>query len=410
MTRDASHASTARRVLTIIGTRPEGIKLAPVVRALARRAPHLESRVAITGQHSHMLDQVIERFGIGRDYDLRIMRDGQSLPDVAVACLSGLDGVIAEYRPDMVLVQGDTATACFGALAAFLRRTQVGHVEAGLRSGQKWAPYPEEMFRRVSDVLTDAYFAPTLDARDHLLQENVNPANVHVTGNTVVDALLEAAETLAPIADSRVREVLERERPLVLLTAHRRESFGAPLARVFASVRALVESEQVDVLFPVHPNPNVREAAYAALGDHPSVHLVEPLDYFDLVQVLQRSALVLTDSGGIQEEAPTFGVPVLVLRDVTERPEGVRTGAVRLVGTDPDRILAESRRALGGSLAADRRPLNPYGDGHAAERIADIVAHRLCGTPRTTVDWDAKPVADLARLDALRRALSEARA
>ncbi|NUO65211.1 MAG: UDP-N-acetylglucosamine 2-epimerase (non-hydrolyzing) [Gemmatimonadaceae bacterium] len=408
MTLDEQQQS-ARRVLTIIGTRPEGIKLAPVVRALARRAPRLESRVAITGQHSQMLDQVIDRFGIGRDYDLRIMRDGQSLPDVAVACLSGLDKVIAEFRPDIVLVQGDTATACFGALAAFLRRTQVGHVEAGLRSGQKWAPYPEEMFRRVSDVLTDAYFAPTLEAREHLLRENVNPANVHVTGNTVVDALLEAAETHAPVADPLVREVLESDRPLVLLTAHRRESFGAPLERVFASVRELAATERVEVLFPVHPNPNVRESARAALGGQPHVHLVEPLDYFDLVQVLQRASLVLTDSGGIQEEAPTFGVPVLVLRDVTERPEGLRTGVVRLVGTDPELILAESRRALGGSLAG-RRPMNPYGDGHAAERIADIVAHRLCGTPRETTDWDATPTVDVARLDALRRSLAGARA
>ena len=405
----AERGSRRARVLTVIGTRPEGIKLAPVVRALGRRSSHIESRVAITGQHSHMLDGVMERFGIARDYDLRIMRDGQALPDVATACLAGLGEVISEFRPDLVLVQGDTATACFGALAAFLHRAEVGHVEAGLRSGHKWAPYPEEIFRRVSDVLSDAYFAPTFQARDHLLAENVNPASVYVTGNTVVDALLEAAEVRAPVADPTVRDLLESDRPLVLLTAHRRESFGAPMSRIFSAVRRLADRD-VNLLFPVHPNPNVRESAYAALADHPRIHLVEPLDYFDLVQVLYRAALVLTDSGGIQEEAPTFGVPVLVLREVTERPEGLLTGVVRLVGTDPALILAESENALDGSLANRRRPMNPYGDGRAAERIADIVCHRLAGTPRTTTDWDGTPTVDVARLDALRRPLARARA
>ena len=397
------------RVLTVIGTRPEGIKLAPVVRALGRRASHIESRVAVTGQHSEMLDAVMDRFGLARDYDLQIMRDGQSLPDVATACLAGLGEVISQFRPDLVLVQGDTATACFGALAAFLHRAQVGHVEAGLRSGHKWAPYPEEIFRRVSDVLTDAYFAPTAQARDHLLAENVNAANVHVTGNTVVDALLEAAEVRAPIADPTVRELLEGDRPLVLLTAHRRESFGAPMSRIFTAVRQLADSEQVEVLFPVHPNPNVRESARLALADHPHIHLVEPLDYFDLGQVLHRAALVLTDSGGIQEEAPTFGVPVLVLREVTERPEGLLTGVVRLVGTDSELIVTEAKNALNGTLIKGRRPLNPYGDGHAAERIADIVCHRLAGTPRTTTDWDGTPTVDIARIDALRSPLAGAR-
>ena len=410
MTQSGGAETPRKRVLTIIGTRPEGIKLAPVVRALARRSGELESRVAITGQHSEMLDQVVERFGIARDYDLGIMRDGQTLPDVATACLAGLAGVMADYRPDIVLVQGDTATACFGALAAFLHRTQVGHVEAGLRSGDKWSPYPEEIFRRVSDVLTDLYFAPTPQARDHLLRENVDPANVHVTGNTVVDALFEAAEACAPIADRRVRELVESERPLVLLTAHRRESFGAPMTRIFSAARALADDDGVNVLFPVHPNPNVREAAHAALADHPNVHLVEPLDYFDLVQVLYRASLVMTDSGGIQEEAPTFGRPVLVLREVTERPEGVRSGAVRLVGTDTRLILEEARKALAGDLYEGRRPLNPYGDGRAGERIADIVCHRLCQTPRTIGDWDGVPTVDVARLDALRRTLEGARA
>lgn len=410
MMRSAARTAPRKRVLTVIGTRPEGIKLAPVIRAMQRRAAHLESRVAITGQHSRMLDQVMERFGIARDYDLGIMRDGQTLPDVATACLSGLGEVISQFQPDIVVVQGDTATACFGALAAFLYRTQVGHVEAGLRSGHKWAPFPEEMFRRVSDVLTDAYFAPTSQARDHLLAENVNPANVHVTGNTVVDALLEAAESGAPVADASVRELLQRDRPLVLLTAHRRESFGAPMARIFSAVRMLADREDVDVIFPVHPNPNVREAAHEALGDHTRIHLVEPLDYFDLVHVLHRAALVLTDSGGIQEEAPTFGVPVLVLRDVTERPEGLLTGVVRLVGTDPDAIFAEAHRALEGTPVRVRHALNPYGDGQAAERIADIISHRLTALPRTTQDWDGVPTLDVRRLDALRRSLTGARA
>jgi UDP-N-acetylglucosamine 2-epimerase (non-hydrolysing) len=410
MTPPSGSISARRRVLTVIGTRPEGIKLAPVVRALNRRSPQFESRVVTTGQHSHLLDQVMTRFGIARDYDLGIMRDGQALPDVAAACLAGLGDVIADFKPDIVLVQGDTATACFGAIAAFLYRTQVGHVEAGLRSGEKWSPYPEEMFRRVSDVLTDAYFAPTPQARDHLLAENVNPANVHVTGNTVVDALLEAAETRTPVADPRVRELLESDRRLVLLTAHRRESFGEPMARIFEATRRLADAEPVNILFPVHPNPNVRVGAYAALGEHPNVHLVEPLDYFDLVQVLQRAALVLTDSGGIQEEAPTFGVPVLVLREVTERPEGVRVGAVRLVGTDTEAIVTGAQSSLEATrLTGAGSPLNPYGDGHAGERIADIVCHRLCGTPRSTTDWDGVPAADTERLNALRRSFAGAR-
>lgn len=398
----SGHVSGGRgarpRVLTIVGTRPEGIKLAPVVRALAARAEQLESRVAVTGQHSQMLDQVLDRFGIARDYDLRIMRERQQLPDVAVACLQGLAGVLTEYRPDLVLVQGDTATACFGAMAAFLHRVEVGHVEAGLRSGRKWAPYPEEMFRRVADVMTDVYFAPTPRARDFLRRENLPAEAIHVTGNTVVDALLEAVELAPPPSSAALRELLASGRRLVLLTAHRRESFGEPLRDVFAAARAIADEHDVEVIFPVHPNPNVREPAHALLGDHPRVHLVEPLDYFDLVQVLHRAALVLTDSGGIQEEAPTFGVPVLVLREVTERPEGVEAGVVRLVGTDRDAIVAAAASALDADPAESARAAcNPYGDGRAAERVADIVAHRLCGTPRTTQDWDGLAAVDAAR-------------
>lgn len=375
-----------RRTLVVIGTRPEGIKLAPVIEALARR-DEVETRVALTGQHTDLLDQVLRAFALEVHWDLGIMREGQDLFDVAQGCLSALRGVVESYKPDLVLVQGDTATVFFGALVAYFERTRVGHVEAGLRSRDKWRPYPEEIFRRLAGVVADLHFAPTPEARENLLAEGVDPATIHLTGNTVVDALQRIAGEQHPLESAELRAALEGGRRLVLITAHRRESFGEPLRRAFAAIRAAADRHPDTLFFyPVHPNPAVRSAASEVLAGHPGVVLADPLSYTDLVAALRASTLVLTDSGGIQEEAPSFGAPVLVLREVTERPEGVRVGAARLVGTDPVAIGEGIDALLEGSGGV--RVRNPYGDGHAGERIADIVVHALTGERRRTLDWD----------------------
>jgi UDP-N-acetylglucosamine 2-epimerase (non-hydrolysing) len=296
--------------------------------------------------------------------------------------------VLRDFRPSTVLVEGDTATVFVASLAAFFERVKVGHVEAGLRSRDKWAPFPEEIFRRLTDVVADHHFAPTPRAAAALLAEGVPKASVHVTGNTVVDALLEAAALERPVTNVELRAAIDDARArLILLTAHRRESFGEPLREIFRAVRDLADRvEDVRIVYPVHPNPNVLEPARALLSGHPRIALTGPLDYFDMVAALRRAALVLTDSGGIQEEAPTFGTPVLVLRDVTERPEGVEAGVAELVGTDRRRIVERAFAALASEPARERRP-NPYGDGRAGERIADIVVADLCGARRQTEDW-----------------------
>jgi UDP-N-acetylglucosamine 2-epimerase (non-hydrolysing) len=373
-----------KRVLVVVGTRPEAIKMAPVLEALRAHENVLESRLALTGQHSSLVDQVLETFGLEPAWDLGIMREGQTLYDVAEGCLSGLRNVVSEFSPDVLLVQGDTATVFFGSLVAFFERRLVGHVEAGLRSHDKWAPYPEEVFRRLTDVVTDFHFAPTRAAAANLIREGVAPDTVFVTGNTVVDALQTVAKSLPAPRNGAVASWMAHDGRRVLLTAHRRESFGEPIRRIFEAVRTWAErNPDVRILYPVHPNPNVRGPAGALLGDHPRIALTDPVDYFDLVGALE---VVLTDSGGIQEEAPTFGVPVLVLRDVTERPEGVDAGVAELVGSDPERILDAADRALG--RARDEvSHANPYGDGSAGVRIADIVRAALTGTPRATVDW-----------------------
>ncbi len=364
--------------------------MAPVVAALGARAPELETHVCLTGQHTEMVDQVLEAFSLRPDYELGIMREGQTLYDVVHRALDGLRGVVAELRPDVLLVQGDTATVFVGSLVGYFERVKVGHVEAGLRSHDKWAPFPEEIFRRLSDTLSDYYFAPTLRARDALLGEGVPHERIHVTGNTVVDALLSVTERDREVEDETLAGVLASGRRLVLLTAHRRESFGRPLREAFGAVRELVDTvPDVEVLYPVHPNPNVREPASQLLSDHPRIHLTAPLGYLDLVTALERADLVLTDSGGIQEEAPTFGTPVLVLREVTERPEGVEAGVAELVGTDAERIVASGLAALERGRGGARSG-NPYGDGRAGERIADILHADLTGRARGTTDWEGR--------------------
>ena len=378
----------AHRVLVVIGTRPEAIKMAPVVAAL-RGTEGVETRVCLTGQHTTLVDQVLEAFDLTPDDDLGIMKEGQDLYDVIHGALDGLRQVVRSFHPDVVLVQGDTATVFVGSLVAFFEGAKVGHVEAGLRSHDKWAPFPEEIFRRLSDVLSDYYFAPTELARAALSAEGVPADRIHVTGNTVVDALLTVTEQDRPVANQELARVLDGNRRLVLLTAHRRESFGAPLREVFAAVRELADVvSDIEIVYPVHPNPNVRVPAGELLSGHPRIHLTAPLDYLDLVTALKRAHLVLTDSGGIQEEAPTFGVPVLVLREVTERPEGIDAGVAELVGTDRERILARAQAALARGRA-DAVPPNPYGDGRAGARIADIVVADLSGSPRRTEDWQA---------------------
>ncbi len=382
---------TRPRVLLVIGTRPEAIKMAPVAEALCERDDMVESAVALTGQHTDMVDQALAAFSITPDFDLDIMKSGQTLYDVGRGCMEGLRDMIRNFEPAMMLVQGDTASVFFGSLVGFFERIQVGHVEAGLRSRNRWAPYPEELFRHMTDTLAELHFAPTALARQNLLDEGVSEDSIHVTGNTVVDALLRLARQEADIEDGVLAELLAGGGSLVLLTAHRRESFGQPLCRVFCAVREIANRcPDVEVIYPVHPNPHVVRPAREHLADHPRVHLTDPLTYPDLLRVLARASLVLTDSGGIQEEAPTFGTPVLVLREVTERPEGVAAGVARLVGTDRDRIVGEALAALAdGNGEGDRQGsfANPYGDGDAAARIADIVVHRLTGVPRQTRDW-----------------------
>ncbi len=378
------------RVLIVIGTRPEGIKLAPLIAALKQRHSEVETRVVLTGQHTDLMDQVLTAFEIPTDWDLGIMREGQNLYDVAEGCMNGVRDVVREYKPQVMLVQGDTASVFFSSMVGFFERVKVGHVEAGLRSHDKWRPYPEEMFRRLTSVSADLHFAPTREARDHLLRENVPRAQVFLTGNTVVDSLLEVSQRNLPINNPELQKAIASKRPFVLVTAHRRESFGSPIREAFNAVRELADRHS-DALFfyPVHPNPEVQRPAREILAGHESIVLTKPLGYFDLIAALKHATFALTDSGGIQEEAPTFGTPVLVMREVTERPEGVQAGIAQLVGTSYDKIVQLGSALLTGSMrTAMARAVNPYGDGQAAPRIADIVVHDLTGTPRLMTDWE----------------------
>jgi len=360
-----------RRVMFCFGTRPEAIKLAPVIQQLARYAEEFEPVVLVTAQHRQMLDQVLRVFDIRPDYDLDVMRPGQSLGDVTIGVLHGVERVLRRVGPDMVMVQGDTTSTLAAALAAFYERIPVGCVEAGLRTGDKYSPYPEEMNRRLVSSLADLHFAPTRTARDNLLRENVPRRRILVTGNTVVDAL---RAIRASKAKWRV-PVLDRIAPgqrVVLVTAHRRESFGPGFERICRALRMLVErNPDVVVVYPVHLNPNVRRPVRAILGRISRVQLVEPMEYLPFVRLMERAYLILTDSGGIQEEASVLGRPALVMRDVTERPEAVAAGIARLVGTDTDMIVSATERLLG-STAAYRSMAhgrNPFGDGRASRRI-----------------------------------------
>ena len=369
------------RVLSIIGTRPEAVKMAPVVMRLAQTAG-IDSHVCVTAQHRQMLDQVLNLFNITPDVDLDLMRPDQSLPDMAAAIFTHLDPVIKQIKPDWMLAQGDTTTVMGAALLAYYNRVRFGHVEAGLRTGDKWQPFPEEVNRLVAGVAADLHFAPTEWSRQNLLKENIPAERIIVTGNPVIDALHyvlalpPSSEALALLEQIGLPD-LASETPtppwLVMVTAHRRENFGQPLENICAALRSLAETygKDIRIVYAVHLNPNVQGPVYRMLKDVPNITLLPPLDYLPMMTLVKRARLMLTDSGGLQEEAPGLGVPVLVMREVTERPEGIAAGTVRLVGTDTHRILAEARRLLDDPAAhsAMAQAVNPYGDGHAAERI-----------------------------------------
>jgi UDP-N-acetylglucosamine 2-epimerase (non-hydrolysing) len=370
------------RVLSVFGTRPEAVKMAPVVRLLSN-TPGIESLVCVTAQHRQMLDQVLELFQIQPDVDLDLMRPDQSLAELTAAVFTHLDPVLRRLQPDWVLVQGDTTTVMAAALLSYYHRIKVGHVEAGLRTGDKWQPFPEEINRRVAGVVTDLHFAPTEWSRQNLLREGVPAEQIVVTGNPVIDAL-HSVSNLPPDAESlRLLEQAgipvegKAERRLVLITAHRRENFGAPLENICTALRTLAETygDSLQLVYPVHLNPNVQGPVYSLLGDVPNIILTPPLDYLPMVHMMKRAALVLTDSGGLQEEVPGFGVPVLVMREVTERPEGVQAGTVRLVGTDTQHIVNQARLLLDNPAEYARMAsaANPYGDGKAAQRILQAI-------------------------------------
>ncbi|MDY0022385.1 non-hydrolyzing UDP-N-acetylglucosamine 2-epimerase [Arenimonas caeni] len=371
-----------RRVMVVFGTRPEAIKMAPVVSAL-KATPGVETLVCVTAQHRQMLDQVLELFGLAPDDDLDVMAPGQALPDLFARILTGMSGVLAARKPDLVLVHGDTSTTLATALAAFYARVPVGHVEAGLRTGDLQAPWPEEANRRLTAPLASLHFAPTARSRDNLLAEGIPAAQLHVTGNTVIDALLSVVARIdadASLAASLAARFpfLDPSRRLVLVTGHRRENFGEGFEQMCQAIADLAGRGDTQVVYPVHLNPNVQEPVNRILGGVAGVHLIEPLDYLPFVYLMSRAHLILTDSGGIQEEAPSLGKPVLVMRDTTERPEAVEAGTVRLVGTDRAHIVAEATRLLDDDAAhaAMARAHNPYGDGRAAARIAAIIAGR----------------------------------
>lgn len=379
--------SAPRKVLCVFGTRPEAIKMAPVVTAL-QQTEGVESRLCVTAQHRDMLDQVLQDFHLTADHDLNLMKPGQDLFDVTQRVLLGMRRVLEEEQPDAVLVHGDTTTCFAASLAAFYARVPVGHVEAGLRTGDLTSPFPEEANRLLTDRICHWHFAPTASAAHNLTAEGLDPKNVHITGNTVIDALLWMVERVRasshepwPDALGTARPALDSAAPVVLVTGHRRESFGGGFERICQALRTLAERHaDVHIVYPVHLNPHVQRPVRQHLSDLPNLHLLDPLPYTTFVRLMDRSKILLTDSGGIQEEAPSLGKPVLVMRDTTERPEGLAAGTVELVGTDPQRILSATERLLSDPEAYARvqRAHNPYGDGRAAFRIAEVLAGRAC--------------------------------
>ncbi|WP_075618934.1 non-hydrolyzing UDP-N-acetylglucosamine 2-epimerase [Paenisporosarcina indica] len=364
------------KVMTIFGTRPEAIKMAPLVLELEKHADEIESIVTVTAQHRQMLDQVLDTFGIKPDYDLNIMKDRQTLIDVTTRGLEGLDAVMKEAKPDIVLVHGDTTTTFIASLAAFYNQIAVGHVEAGLRTFNKYSPYPEEMNRQLTGVMADLHFSPTEVSAANLRRENKAEDTIVITGNTAIDALK------TTVRDEYTHPVLEQigSDRMILLTAHRRENLGEPMRNMFRAIKRLIEEhDDVQVVYPVHMNPAVREIANEILGNDPRIHLIEPLEVLDFHNFAARSFIILTDSGGVQEEAPSLGKPVLVLRDTTERPEGIAAGTLKLAGTDEETIYGLAKELLTdeAAYALMSQASNPYGDGEASGRIVEALKEYL---------------------------------
>jgi len=376
------------KILSVFGTRPEAIKMAPIVRLL-RETGGIEARVCVTAQHRQMLDQVLELFQIKPDYDLDLMREGQTMAQISAGIFTHLDPILEEFKPDWVLAVGDTTTVVTTSLLAFYRKIKFGHIEAGLRTHNKWHPFPEEINRRLATVTADLHFAPTEWSQGNLLREGVDEKTIMVTGNPVIDALGFVSKQKEP---REVKELLEKlgvkglrtggletsklaTKRLILVTAHRRENFGEPMENICRALKELAEREDVEIVYPVHLNPNVQAPVNRILKDETRITLLPPLDYLPLVHLMKHATLILTDSGGIQEEAPAFGIPVLVMRETTERPEGVDAGTLKLVGTESSRIVAEATRLLDDPLEYGQmaKASNPYGDGHAAERIVEAL-------------------------------------
>jgi len=367
-----------KKIMFVFGTRPEAIKMAPLVHVFKNNRREFSTCVCVTAQHRQMLDDVLRIFSIKPDHDLNIMQDGQTLTHITGACIMRMEKILQQERPCLVLVHGDTTTTFASTIASFYQKIPVGHVEAGLRSYNKMHPYPEEANRLLTDSICDLYFAPTATARRALLRENVAPEKIFVTGNTVTDALAMALARKHSFSQPALREIFKSDGPVVLVTAHRRENFGAPFENIFRALRRIaLRYPQVNLAYPVHLNPRVQEPAHRILGGIDNVHLLPPLDYLDLANLMKRSRIVVTDSGGLQEEAPSLGKPVLVLREVTERPEAVKAGTVKIVGTNEEKVFGAIEKLL-----IDKRlykkmsqAVNPYGDGKAAARIMQAVRH-----------------------------------
>ncbi|MGY3715230.1 non-hydrolyzing UDP-N-acetylglucosamine 2-epimerase [Sutcliffiella cohnii] len=364
------------KVMTIFGTRPEAIKMCPLVLELEKYPEIIESIVTVTAQHREMLDQVLNIFNVKPDYDLNIMRDRQTLIDVTVRTLEGLDKLMKEVKPDLVLVHGDTTTTFVASLAAFYNQISVGHVEAGLRTFNKYSPFPEEVNRQITGIIADLHFAPTNTAYENLLEENKDKNHIYITGNTAIDAL---KTTVTNEYTHEVLQTIGSDR-MILLTAHRRENLGEPMRNIFRAIKRLVqEHDDIQVVYPVHLNPVVREIANEIIGNEPKIHLIEPLGVFDFHNFASAAHIILTDSGGVQEEAPSLGVPVLVLRDTTERPEGIKAGTLKLAGTDEDTIYQLASRLLNDKVAYEEmaKASNPYGDGYASKRIVQAILYHF---------------------------------
>lgn len=376
------------KVMTVFGTRPEAIKMAPLVLELQKQSQRFEAITTVSAQHREMLDQVLDIFHIKPDYDLNIMHARQTLTDITSNVLINLDKILKEAKPDIVLVHGDTTTTFAASVAAFYNQIPIGHVEAGLRTWEKYSPYPEEMNRQMTDAMTDLYFAPTNQSKANLLKENHKEDNIYITGNTAIDAL---KQTVDKEYHHDILDKVSPDNKLILLTMHRRENQGEPMRRVFKVIREVVESrEDVEVIYPVHLSPAVQEAAKEILGNTERIHLISPLNVVDFHNLAARSYFIMTDSGGVQEEAPSLGKPVLVLRDTTERPEGVEAGTLKLVGTESEKVKEEMEKLLDNDAEYQRmaQAKNPYGDGKASERILDAIAYYFGVTDKKPIEFE----------------------